>query len=301
LNAPLPRPSSTVALVRDARDAREGSGIEVLMLERATSNDHTSGAWVFPGGVIEAQDRLAPPSHDLAEFRAAAIRECFEECGIRLAAPGELHYVGHWVTPRARTKRFDTRFFVAVAPEGQDAKPDGFEILRHAWMTPREALSGDFGARLMTPTHATLQALAAFRTTHDAIAWARTLEAVPRIEPWLAQSASGLRSIPPGHPAYDELCKLDAEGLGSAWCELRPDVRVKIGERVARITDASGENRYLVGSDASGWEEVSLDAPRLIERERIVIARDASQLTPALRAAADWLAPQRGFLVDLRR
>jgi 8-oxo-dGTP pyrophosphatase MutT (NUDIX family) len=298
LNAPLPRPSSTVVLVRDSR---EGRGIEVLLLERTTSNDHMSGAWVFPGGVIEEQDRLAASSHDLPEFRAAAIRECFEECGIQLAGPGELHYIGHWVTPRARAKRFDTRFFVAVAPEGQDAKPDGREILRHAWMTPGEALSGNFGARLMTPTSKTLQALAAFRTAQEAIEWARALEAVPRIEPWSAQSTTGVRSIPPGHPAYDELCKLDPEGCGSAWCEPRPDVPVKIGESITRITDASGRNRYLVGSDDSGWEEISLAAPRLIEQERIVIARDASQLTQDLRDAADWLAPERGFLVNLRR
>ena len=298
MNAPLPRPSATVVLVRDTREGRE---LEVLLLERATSNDHTSGAWVFPGGIIEEQDRLAHASHALPEFRAAAIRECFEECGIQLAGPGELHYIGHWVTPRARAKRYDTRFFVAIAPEGQQAQPDGREILRHAWMTPREALSGDFGARLMTPTAKTLEALAAFRSAQEAIDWARKLEAVPRIEPWLAQSASGMRSIPPGHPAYDELCKLDPEGRGPAWCELRPDVPVKIGESITRITDAAGRNRYLVGSDESGWEEIALDAPRLIERDRIVVARDASQLTPALRAAADWLAPERGFLVNLRR
>jgi 8-oxo-dGTP pyrophosphatase MutT (NUDIX family) len=298
LNAPTPRPSSTVALVRDAG---EGRGIEVLMLERRASNDHTSGAWVFPGGVIEEQDRHAPATHDLSEFRAAAIRECFEECGIQLASPDDLHYIGHWVTPRARAKRFDTRFFVAVSPEGQDAKPDGREILQHAWMSPGEALSGDFGARLMTPTYATLKALSAFRTTQEAIEWARRLEAVPRIEPWMAQSTSGLRSIPPGHPAFDEICKLDPEGAGSAWCEHRPDVPVKIGESITRITDASGRHRYLVGSDESGWGEVSLDAPHLVEHERIVIAGDASQLTPELREAADWLASQRGFLVNLRR
>jgi 8-oxo-dGTP pyrophosphatase MutT (NUDIX family) len=293
LSFPLPRPSATVALVRDVPGAR--GGIEVLLLERATSNDPTSGMWVFPGGVIEERDRLAPSSRDLPEFRAAAIRECEEECGIALASPDHLHTIGHWVTPRGRAKRFDTRFFVAIAPEGRDAVADGREILSHAWMDPREALAGEFGARLMTPTRATLQALAAFRTAREAIAWAQALEAIPRIEPWLAQSATGLQSIPPSHPAYRELCKLDPDGRGHAWCELRPGVPVPIGERVERITDAAGRNRYFVGA-----EEVAFDAPRLVEAERIVIARDAAQLTPELRSRADWLAAERGFLVDLR-
>jgi 8-oxo-dGTP pyrophosphatase MutT (NUDIX family) len=202
--------------VRDTPGAR---GIEVLLLERATSNDHTSGMWVFPGGVVEERDRVAPSSLDLPEYRTAAIRECEEECGIALASLADVHPIAHWITPRGRAKRFDTWFFVAIAPEEHDTVVDGREILSHKWIAPHDALAGEFGARLMTPTRATLQALAPFTSCDAVIAWAQSLDGIPCIEPWLAQSAAGLVSIAPDHPAYDKVRRLDPEGRGTAWCE----------------------------------------------------------------------------------
>ncbi|HJV63930.1 MAG TPA: NUDIX domain-containing protein, partial [Albitalea sp.] len=46
-----PRPAATLVVVRDAPD-----GIEVLLLLRAERGDHNSGAWVFPGGLVDAAD-----------------------------------------------------------------------------------------------------------------------------------------------------------------------------------------------------------------------------------------------------
>lgn len=48
-----------------------------------------------------------------------------------------------WVTPRlpsVSSKRFDTRFFLAVAPEGQQALHDGHEATEAVWLSPRTAL-----------------------------------------------------------------------------------------------------------------------------------------------------------------
>ena len=36
----------------------------------------------------------------------------------------EMAYFSHWLTPVLRPKRFDTRFFVRLAPAGQEAMPD---------------------------------------------------------------------------------------------------------------------------------------------------------------------------------
>src|SRR5918993_4330592 len=88
-----PRPAATIVVLRDGRD-----GIEVLLSRRAERGDHNSGAWVFPGGIVEAGDGLAHAACDrlsdeqasrrlgLAsgglDYYVAAIRECFEESGL---------------------------------------------------------------------------------------------------------------------------------------------------------------------------------------------------------------------------
>jgi len=98
-----PRASATLVVVRDAPD-----GIEVLLSRRAERGDHNSGAWVFPGGLVDAGDALAHgccSGLDAAsanarlgldagalDYYVAAVRECFEESGLLFAtlAGGEL-------------------------------------------------------------------------------------------------------------------------------------------------------------------------------------------------------------------
>ncbi|MCL2715049.1 MAG: NUDIX domain-containing protein [Alphaproteobacteria bacterium] len=87
----IPRFASTILLLRDGAD-----GIEVFMMERHHQIEFNSGALVFPGGSVDAQDSeiIAHPelysstaegdAGDLG-FRIAAIRETFEESGILLA------------------------------------------------------------------------------------------------------------------------------------------------------------------------------------------------------------------------
>ena len=84
----VPRPAATVLLLRDTP-----AGIEVLMTRRSPQASFAPGAYVFPGGGIDAADAQA---HDLADRRAgqddlrltqaiAAIRESFEELGVLIA------------------------------------------------------------------------------------------------------------------------------------------------------------------------------------------------------------------------
>ena len=85
----VPRAAATVLLLRDGA----GSGIEVLMTRRSASASFAPGAYVFPGGGIDAADseayRIAarrPGQGDLHLTQAiAAIRESFEELGLLLA------------------------------------------------------------------------------------------------------------------------------------------------------------------------------------------------------------------------
>ncbi|MDN3517945.1 NUDIX domain-containing protein [Aquisalimonas lutea] len=211
-----PHPAATIILLRDGRPAPE-----VLLLKRTATTRFGPGAYVFPGGAVDAQDagdgqapcalgdtvasnELGVRSGGLA-YRQAAIRECFEEAGVLLACSRHgvpldmrepdlarrfadhryalrrqqltfaalchredlrlygpsLHYVSHWITPPHSPRRFDTRFFLAVAPPGQDATCCGEETVAHAWLTPTAALAaqraGDM--ELMTPTRHTLERL----------------------------------------------------------------------------------------------------------------------------------------------
>ncbi len=67
----------------------------------------------------------------------------------------------HWITPEAEKKRFNTHFFVAVAPEGHVLDQDGGEAVEAVWLTPKAAMAeGRAGTRaLLFPTWLNLQIL----------------------------------------------------------------------------------------------------------------------------------------------
>ncbi|MEV1170018.1 NUDIX hydrolase [Nonomuraea sp. NPDC049784] len=74
----------------------------------------------------------------------------------------------HWITPEIEHRRFDTRFFVAVLPEGQRTRDVGGEADHVAWKRPAEAieLAHQGEIFLMPPTYRTLTELSA----HDSVA-----------------------------------------------------------------------------------------------------------------------------------
>ena len=61
------------------------------------------------------------------------------EHGLSLALD-ELAYYAHWRTPVGIPKRFDTRFFAALAPAGQQALHDAGETVEHRWLRPADVL-----------------------------------------------------------------------------------------------------------------------------------------------------------------
>ena len=95
------------------------------------------GVWVFPGGAVDertrrrrARTRIAPRPR----------RELSEEAGIVLADPSALVEFSRWITPEEVTMRFDTRFFLAELPDGQEPEVDGEECVDQGWFTPQGAL-----------------------------------------------------------------------------------------------------------------------------------------------------------------
>ncbi|MBA2964942.1 MULTISPECIES: NUDIX hydrolase [Ramlibacter] len=235
--------------------------------------------------------------HDLKQGKTSLSDLC-RQFSLRLV-PERLHYIAHWVTPLGRPKRFDTRFFVTRAPGDQAAAHDTIETVDHVWITPAEALLPSNQRRLMVPTRAVLETIGQFGDCAALERWAGAVREVPVTQPRLALAATGLESIRPDHPAYEEVGKLDPQGRCDAWCELRPDTPVRISEQVERSVGADGRNVYRLGSDASGWEELPPAAIRWVADDRVLIAADAAAVPPELRGQAGWLAPSHGFLQRL--
>jgi 8-oxo-dGTP pyrophosphatase MutT (NUDIX family) len=87
-------------------------------------------------------------------------------------ATDTLYYFAHWITPEVLPIRFDARFFVAAAPSGQEASPDGKETVEARWISPLDALEEHQKGclKLAPPTFHSLSELAAFSTAGEAIA-----------------------------------------------------------------------------------------------------------------------------------
>ena len=85
------------------------------------------GVWVFPGGAVDPEDGDGEEG-----FRACALRELEEEAGIGLGDPGALVPYSHWITPELVPVRFDTWFFLALAPAHSSPEADGAETGRSA-------------------------------------------------------------------------------------------------------------------------------------------------------------------------
>lgn len=79
-----------------------------------------------------------------------------------MLATDRLHYFAHWITPLDRPRRFDTRFFVAIAPPAQALAHDDGETVESLWVRPSELLDRcRAGAlHLMPPTVSSLREVA---------------------------------------------------------------------------------------------------------------------------------------------
>lgn len=181
--APEPRPASTVVLLRDGV-----AGVEVALLQRAANLGFARGMYVFPGGALDVADaELGDP------WLVAAVRETFEECGVLLTDPAPpaaafadrerdfagllaefglkpnlaaLHPFAHWVTPEVESRRFDTRFFAAALPAGQDLADFTTEHQNVGWFDP----AAIDGLPMLPPTTAALADIARFDTVAEALA-----------------------------------------------------------------------------------------------------------------------------------
>jgi 8-oxo-dGTP pyrophosphatase MutT (NUDIX family) len=223
------RDAATVVLLRDG-----AWGVEAWLLTRAARMAFAAGMTVFPGGRVEPGDADLPwagTPPDEPALVGAAVRETFEETGVLLGMPrldvsaarndveaGRTSFGAvlrargaaidgsglcpwaRWITPEGEARRYDTRFFVAALPQGQEPAAVTAEAVRAGWVGVAEALAererGE--RRMLPPTIMTLRSIAAFPVVADVLAAAagRSLEPIrPTLENGQVRLPGGERFI----------------------------------------------------------------------------------------------------------
>jgi glyoxylase-like metal-dependent hydrolase (beta-lactamase superfamily II)/8-oxo-dGTP pyrophosphatase MutT (NUDIX family) len=173
-SVPRARDSAAVVLIRG-----HGPHLEAYWVKRSDAVTYMPGFRAFVGGTLSRDDEALPvqgaPEGPERAMRACALREVFEEAGILVgvADPGEpervarartrllanearfselarehgwtfraddLPAIGRWVTPAFAVRRFDTWFFLARVPEGQEPSIRVGELAEGEWVKPAEAL-----------------------------------------------------------------------------------------------------------------------------------------------------------------
>lgn len=169
------RDAATVILLR-----HKGGVPHVLMGQRGAQAAFMPSKYVFPGGAVDADDAEVRPARSLepsvaaalsersarspAMLAAAAVRELWEEAGLRLSRPSQevplwpgfgddghgpdfaaMRFVFRAVTPPGRPRRFDARFFLVEAgaligdPDDFSSAEDELSYLH--WIALSEARS----------------------------------------------------------------------------------------------------------------------------------------------------------------
>jgi len=216
-------------------------------------DDQSLGAAVTSGLTDQQANAKLERDHGGLAWWIAAARESFEEAGILLQASGqeplsgevlkelrsevladeerfvellasaqivldmsEIEEVARFVTPVGPPRRFDTHFFVARAPNGQQASHDDGEIVNHQWIRPDDAIAqwraGDMS--LMTPTIRMLQCLGRYRSVDEVLAAARSRHPYRRVR--VSDPTGAYRLVLPGEEGFED-AELEVE---SGWVRL---------------------------------------------------------------------------------
>ncbi|MEZ4273462.1 MAG: hypothetical protein R3C68_19105 [Myxococcota bacterium] len=186
--------------------------------DRPLSEDQRVGLWVAACRELFEEVGIVlgsgPNLHGLADERSAVHRE--PQRFAHLHAHGRLRvdlstlsYWGHWVTPSAEPKRYDTRFFVALAPLGQEPNVDDHEATELGWLTPPQALAQQNAGIINLPPPTLLSLAELARELNQAESLMSWWEGIKRknVEPILPKVIPQDASIPrtillPWDPQY---------------------------------------------------------------------------------------------------
>lgn len=184
-------------LVAAIRECFEEAGV---LLARRRGEDH-----VVRFGEETVAERFNVARHAIHDGERSLADLCAEEDLLLLT--DRIHLVDHWVTPVGERRRFDTRFFVAAAPEDQQPLHDDKETIASLWARPGDALdlwqAGEL--QMFPPTVASLRFLLPHDDVDTAVAAAAAVGIPPVITPRIvvddAGRITGVRR--PGDPGYE--------------------------------------------------------------------------------------------------
>ena len=161
------------------------------------------------GDVVRFDDeataqRFEVERENIHDGSVALLDLCKRE-GLRLTTD-DIHYVSHWITPMGEKRRFDTRFFIARAPQAQEPLHDDGETIESFWISPQEAIerAHEKDLMLMPPTKANIEFLLPFKTADEVLAAAAQVGMPQTILPKLKIDSDGrvVGIAMPGDPEY---------------------------------------------------------------------------------------------------
>ncbi len=114
-----------------------------------------------------------------------------------------LQHFSHWITPEMMPKRFDTHFYLAVAPADHLAVHDGHESVDSVWITPAQALeAAASGERtIIFPTRLNIEMLSQSNSVTQALEHARQRQIVT-VTPWTEKREDGMYLCIPAEAGY---------------------------------------------------------------------------------------------------
>lgn len=131
-----------------------------------------------------------------------SIREFLSSENLLLACD-LLHHFAHWITPTMMPKRFDTHFYLAIAPADHLAIHDGYESVDSVWITPEQAiLDAEEGNKtIIFPTRLNVEMLGLSNSVNEAIIAAEQRQIIS-VLPWTEKRDDGTYLCIPAEAGY---------------------------------------------------------------------------------------------------
>jgi 8-oxo-dGTP pyrophosphatase MutT (NUDIX family) len=197
----LTRPQAAAQLA-DIRPAERAIGFWVAALRELFEEAGMLLAYGPDGRVADAAS-LGDIGAERARCRAdsAAFGRLLDERHLMLTTD-QTAYWAHWITPEERPIRYDTRFFVAAAPN-QTPEPDGSEMVAARWVHPEDALARHRAREfvLPMPTQGILASMATHRDVAAVLAAARGRVVAP-VRPRIVRVDGTERVLLPHDPGW---------------------------------------------------------------------------------------------------
>jgi 8-oxo-dGTP pyrophosphatase MutT (NUDIX family) len=193
-------PSRTGAQFSDDDSAFRMAALRELFEEAGVllATDGSRDIVEITGDRTETYARLRKQLHD----GAITLFDLGRQTGLRFAID-RLQPFSRWITPAGMPRRYDTRFYLAQTPDGQEPLHDAVETTHGTWIAPDEALrrheDGDFPLVFATVKH--LERMRRFPTLNALFAGVSPADLAP-ITPRAVRRDGEAAFLLPGDAGY---------------------------------------------------------------------------------------------------